>query len=133
ALVGHTPNAEVMAVVKADAYGHGLVPAAQAFMDGGADRLGAAIIEEALELRHAGITAPIMTWLCAPGAAYVDAICSGIELGISTICQLNELRAAAEAADRVARVHLEVDTGMWRGGSTSDEWPAFMAGARSAE
>src|SRR5699024_3313340 len=62
------PRSQVMAVVKGDAYGHGLVPASRAALRGGASWLGAAQIPEALALREAGITAPILTWLYAPGA-----------------------------------------------------------------
>lgn len=133
ALARHARSSEVMAVVKADAYGHGLVPAAKALVDGGADRLGVAVIEEALALRHAGVTVPLLAWLCAPGAAYTDAVYSDVEIGVSTIWQLDELRAAADATDRMAQVHLEVDTGMWRGGATLDEWPALVSAAKSAE
>jgi len=59
-------NAEVLAVVKADGYGHGLVPAAQAAVAGGATWLGTAIVDEAVALRTAGLTVPVLAWLWTP-------------------------------------------------------------------
>ncbi len=133
ALAAHARGAEMMAIVKADAYGHGLVPAARALLDGGAARLGAAVIEEGLELRRAGITAPIFTWLASPGAPYAAAIRADLDLAAYTVAQLDELRRAAHEAGRRARVHLKIDTGMWRGGSTVELWPGLVAAARDAE
>lgn len=132
-LARHAGGSELMAVVKADAYGHGLVPAAQALVAGGATRLGAAVIEEALELRRAGITVPLLAWLAAPGSPQEEAIRAGVDLAAYTVEQLADLREAADRAGQPARVHLKIDTGMWRGGSTVDLWPRLVAAARDAQ
>lgn len=110
---------DLMAVVKADAYGHGLVPVAHAALAGGATSLGVALLEEAITLREAGITAPILAWLVPPGSDYKAAIDHDIELAASSIIALEEI-GAVKSTNR-ARVHLEVDTGMTRGGFLS-EW-----------
>lgn len=132
-LARHARGAELMAVVKADAYGHGLVPAARALVAGGASRLGTAVIEEALELRRAGISVPVLAWLAAPGAPLEAAIRADVDLAAYTLEQLVELRRAADRAGRRVRVHLKIDTGMWRGGSTVTLWPQLVAAARDAE
>ena len=109
----------VMAVVKADAYGHGLVPVAKAALDAGASSLGVALLEEAITLRQAGITAPILAWLVPPGSDFKLAVDNQIELAASSIKALEEI-GAVKSQFR-PRVHLEVDTGMTRGGFL-DEW-----------
>ena len=110
---------DLMAVVKADAYGHGLVPVAHAALAGGANSLGVALLEEAITLREAGITAPILAWLVPPGSDYKMAVDHDIELAASSIIALEEIGAVKST--KRARVHLEVDTGMTRGGFLS-EW-----------
>ena len=110
---------DLMAVVKADAYGHGLVPVAHAALAGGATSLGVALLEEAITLREAGITAPILAWLVPPGSDYKMAVDHDIELAASSIIALEEISAVKST--KRARVHLEVDTGMTRGGFLS-EW-----------
>ena len=110
---------ELMAVVKADAYGHGLIPVARAALAGGATSLGVALLEEAITLRKAGISAPILAWLVPPGSDYKAAVDHNIELAASSIIALDEI-SAVKSANR-PRVHLEVDTGMTRGGFLS-EW-----------
>ena len=110
---------DLMAVVKADAYGHGLVPVAKAALDGGATWLGVALLEEAIALRAAGITAPILAWLVPPGSDFQSAIDKDIDLAVSSIKALDEIRALKSV--KHPRIHLEVDTGMTRGGFLS-EW-----------
>ena len=110
---------DLMAVVKADAYGHGLIPVARAALAGGATSLGVALLEEAITLREAGITAPILAWLVPPGSDYKAAVDHDIELAASSIIALEEI-GAVKSANR-PRVHLEVDTGMTRGGFLT-EW-----------
>jgi alanine racemase len=105
--------------VKADAYGHGLVPVAKAAIDAGADYLGVALLEEAITLRDAGITAPIIAWLVQPGSDFASAIDRDIELGAASIKALTAIQQAATR--KTPRVHLEIDTGMTRGGFL-DEW-----------
>ena len=109
----------VMAVVKADAYGHGLVPVAQAALAAGASSLGVALLEEAITLREAGITAPILAWLVPPGSDFQLAVDNKIELAASSIKALEEIGAVK--SELRPKVHLEVDTGMSRGGFL-DEW-----------
>lgn len=109
----------VMAVVKANAYGHGLVPVAKAALEAGANALGVALLEEAITLRQSGITAPILAWLVPPGADFKLAVDNNIELAASSIIALEQI-GAVKSGHR-PRVHLEVDTGMSRGGFL-DEW-----------
>lgn len=125
--------AQVMAVVKADAYSHGLVPAATAALDGGACRLGVAVLDEAFALRDGGLTAPVLAWLAAPGADYTRAIIQDVDVAAYTCRQLDEITDAARALGVPATVHLKADTGMWRGGATGAAWPELVAAAYRAE
>ncbi|GAA4190384.1 alanine racemase [Gryllotalpicola kribbensis] len=113
-----------IAVVKANAYGHGAVPVARAALAGGADWLGVAVIEEALELRAAGIDAPIVAWLHDPDERFDAAVAAGVSIGVST---LEQLRAVAEAAGRAAAqasVQFKLDTGLSRNGLQRADWNA---------
>jgi alanine racemase len=121
-----TNGALAMGVVKADAYGHGMIPVAKKLEAAGADYLGVADIHEALELREAGIDLPILAWLHAADEKFVSAIDAGIELGIANIDHLQRIEKAAEQLGRVARVHLKVDTGLGRNGASAAEWPAVL-------
>ncbi|PRY15845.1 alanine racemase [Kineococcus rhizosphaerae] len=118
--------AAVMAVVKADAYGHGLVPVARAALAGGATWLGVAHVHEALALRGAGVEADVLAWILTPGTDLLPAVRAGIDVSVSAVWALESLVAAARATGRCARVHLEVDTGMSRGGASPAEWPALL-------
>ena len=118
--------AEVLAVVKADAYGHGLVPSAGAALAGGATWLGVAQLAEALELRRAGVTARILTWLFAPGADVEGALAADIEVTIGSRWSLEAVEAAARSLGRPARVQLKVDTGLGRNGVLTD-WSEVVA------
>lgn len=131
-LRGIAGTAKLMAVLKADGYGHGLVPAARAALRGGADYLGTAVLEEAFALRAAGVDAPIFTWLNAPGSNYLRAIEEDIDLAAYDCAQLEEICHAARQAGRPARVHLKIDTGMWRGGASAEDWPRLCGAARRA-
>lgn len=126
-------SAEVMAVVKADGYGHGLLASAHAAIAGGASWLGVAFIEEALALRAAGITARVLCWLAAPGEQLSTAVLADVDLSASAPWMIDEIVAAARDADAVARVHLKVDTGLSRAGAVLDEWPALVGAALSAQ
>ena len=119
-------GAEVMAVVKADGYGHGLLPVARAALAGGAAWLGVAQLGEALQLRAAGIQAPLLSWLTVPGDAFADAVAQGIDLGVSAGWALEEVAAAARSTGRSARVHLKLDTGLSRNGVTPGHWPDLV-------
>ena len=117
ALAGHAPTAQVMAVVKADAYGHGLVPVAEAAVQGGATWLGTAQVSEALALRAAGVVGPrVLAWLYAPGAPLREAIVADVDVSVAAPWAVAEVVGAARAAGRTARVHLKVDTGLGRNG-----------------
>ena len=119
-------NKPVMAVVKADAYGHGLINSSQAALLGGAQWLGVALLSEAIEIRKAGITAPLLAWLTPPGADFESAIKNDIDLSISSRQQLQEIYAASLRVGLIARVHLKVDTGMSRSGAL-DEFPELVS------
>jgi alanine racemase len=133
ALVDRAGPAAVMAVVKADGYGHGAVPSARAALSAGATWLGVVLVEEALALRAAGITAPVLVLLEPPPGAADLAIAAGVDLGIGTRAGLAECVAAATRAGRPVRVHLKVDTGLARGGATAAEWPTLVADAARAQ
>jgi alanine racemase len=123
----------LMAVVKADGYGHGLVPAARAALAGGADQLGVAVVEEALALRAAGVTAPLLAWLNGPGEDMAAALTADVEVSVNAAWGLAEVVAAARATGRTARLHLKVDTGLSRGGATPEQWPDLVAAAARAQ
>ncbi|BDZ55543.1 alanine racemase [Agromyces marinus] len=125
--------ASVMAVVKADAYGHGAAPVARAALEGGADWLGVADIDEALALRDAGIEAPVLAWLHDPDARYDGAIAQRVDLGVSSIAQLEAMADAAARAGRPANLHLKLDTGLSRNGILRTEWDAAVARAAALE
>jgi alanine racemase len=116
----------VMAVVKADAYGHGLIKSSEAALAGGAQWLGVALLSEAIEIRKAGIAAPLLAWLTPPGTDFESAIKNDIDLSISSIQQLQEIYAASLRVGSIARVHLKVDTGMSRAGAL-DEFPEIVS------
>src|SRR5512142_3208093 len=108
-----------MAVVKADGYGHGIVPGARAALAGGATWLGTATIDEALVLRRAGIDVRTLAWLWTPGEPDTvrAALEADIDLSISSLWQLAIVVSAARESGRVARVHLKIDTGLSRNGA----------------
>ncbi|GAA3632987.1 alanine racemase [Microbacterium awajiense] len=125
-------DSELIAVVKADGYGHGAVRAAVAALAGGASRLGVADIDEALALRRAGVDAPIVAWLHAPGASFAESARAGIELGVSSFDQLLQAAAAA-SADRAVGVHLKLETGLGRNGIAPEDAPLIFAEAARLE
>ena len=125
-------GSEIIAVVKADGYGHGAVRSALAALAGGASRLGVSDITEALALRHAGIDAPIVAWLHAAGADFAEAAARGIELGISSLDQLQKAAAAA-SADRPVGVHLKLETGLSRNGIAPEDYRVVFAEAARLE
>jgi len=120
--------AKVMAVVKADAYGHGAVPVARAAMEAGASWLGVAHISEALALRAAGIDAPMLAWLHTTESNFGAAVAAGVDIGCSG-WELGRIVAAAREQERPARVHLKVDTGLGRNGVTLEGWDTLVGEA----
>lgn len=126
-------RSRVMAVVKADGFGLGAEAVARAALAGGAGELGVATCDEALALRDAGITAPILVWMLHPGAPLGEALTRDITLSCPSTHLLELVAAAAEEAGVRARVELEVETGMHRSGCPEPEWSALFAAALSAQ
>jgi alanine racemase len=126
-------GAQMMTVVKADGYGHGMVEVARAARQAGADWLGVAVIDEALALRAAGDTGPVLCWLAVPGEDYAPPVEAGIDLTAYTVAEVDEIAGAARDLGVRARVQLKVDTGLSRGGSTAALWPDLVRAAAAAE
>ena len=128
-------GAGLMAVVKANAYGHGLVPVARAAMASGATYLGAAQLSEALDLA-AGLghdRVPIMSWIFADQTPFEPALEVGIELGVSSLPTLGKVVAAAQATGQTGTVHLKLDSGLGRSGAPVSQWEELVRGALAAE
>ncbi|MET4003135.1 alanine racemase [Arthrobacter sp. UYCu511] len=120
--------AQFMAVVKADAYGHGALQVARTAVAAGVQWLGTAHVSEALALRAAGLTVPILAWLHTPDTDFAAAIAQNIDLGCSG-WELEHIVGAARTLGRPARIHLKIDTGLGRNGSTLANWPGFVGAA----
>lgn len=114
-------SAKLLAVVKADAYGHGLVEVGLAAEKSGADWLGVALLEEAIKLRTHGVQSPILAWLVSPGSDFKSAVDHDIDIAVASIAAFNEIAALPNRP----RIHIELDTGMTRGGFL-DEWQEFL-------
>ena len=127
----HNPVGELMAVVKADGYGHGAVPAARAALRGGAGQLGVATPTEALELRAAGIDAPLLAWLWPAGEDVARRRGAGVDLGVSSLAHLDAVLARAVAGVRRA-IHLKIDTGLGRNGVGPAELGGVLAALAAA-
>ena len=120
---------DAMVIVKANGYGHGAVEAARAALAGGATWLGVADLDEAHDLRVAGIHAPLLAWLHDPEADFASAVEAGIDVGVSSSAQLEALAAVPGRAE----VQLKVDTGLGRNGATLESWPSLVADAAAHE
>lgn len=118
-------DSEILAVVKADAYGHGLIPVARTAIKSGATWLGTALLEEALVLRKAGVEVPIIAWLTPPGDIFASALKENIDLSVSSVSLFQEILEVGSQMGIKPRLHFEIDTGMRRGGILS-EWAAFL-------
>jgi alanine racemase len=125
-------DAAVMAVVKADGYGHGMVASARAAVAGGANWLGVAFAEEALALRAAGIDVPILSWLSAPTDDLESLVAADVDISVSAPWALDQVVAAVERAGRPGHVHLKADTGLGRAGATRADWPDLVTAAAKA-
>lgn len=132
-LRAHAPGAAFMAVVKADAYGHGMVPCARAAIEAGATWVGTATPDEALALRAAGIQGRLMCWLWTPGGPWREGVEADLDMAVSGLWALREVSAAARAVGRTARVQLKADTGLGRNGCMPADWPELVSQARQAE
>jgi alanine racemase len=119
-----------LAVVKADGYGHGLLPVAKSALSAGASWLGVALLEEARALRQGGISAPIIAWLTPITDDFESAINEDIDIAIPSLDHLEVITNAARSLGKCARVHLEVDTGMSRGGALY-EWSELLGSAKN--
>jgi alanine racemase len=124
-------GAATMAVVKADGYGHGAVPVARTALNSGASWLGVASVDEALALRAAGITAPVLSWLHTPFEHFGPALAADVDLSVSSQRELAEVVKAA--SQHAARVHLKIDTGLSRNGCVPGEWPDLVKAAAAAQ
>ncbi|GAA2965427.1 alanine racemase [Actinokineospora diospyrosa] len=124
-LVERAGGADAMAVVKADGYGHGAVRVAKAALEAGVSWLGSCSLDEALTLREAGITAPILSWLDGPDCDMSAAVDERIDIGVSSVEQLRPLSGA--------RVHLKVDTGLSRNGCPLESWPDLVRAAAASD
>src|SRR3712207_5255773 len=122
-------GAATMAVVKADGYGHGAADVAAAALQAGACALGVCSIDEALALRQAGIEAPVLAWLQAPGDDLASGLAAGVDLGVYSTGQLDAVAADVVITRRAARVHLKVDTGLTRGGADRSQWANLISAA----
>ncbi|WP_331272827.1 alanine racemase [Motilibacter deserti] len=123
----------LMAVVKADGFGHGAAAVARTSLANGASALGVTSVQEALDLRTAGVGAPLLSWLNPVDAAFDDALVADVELGVPGHAHLAAVAAAAARTRRRVRVHLHVDVGMARDGASVTEWGGLCAAARAAE
>lgn len=123
----------MMTVVKADAYGHGMVEVARAARAAGADWLGVATPAEALALRAAGDTGPLLCWLTMPGEDLSALVAAGVDVTAYSPAEVSGVVAAARAVGRPARLQLKIDTGLHRGGASPQDWGALVAAAASAE
>jgi alanine racemase len=115
-------DAAVMAVVKADGYGHGMLPSARAALDGGASWLGVAFVDEAVTLRTAGIDVPVLAWLLSPHSDLRPAAEYSVDVSISSEWALDLAATAARESGRSVRVHLKADTGLGRAGAMPEHW-----------
>jgi alanine racemase len=127
------PTAALLAVVKANAYGHGMAACARAAREADAAWLGVASVDEALELRSYGDTGPVLCWLNAPGADYAAAIDANIEITASSADQLREIASASVGLPQPARVQLKVDTGLSRNGAYGSQWPELVEAAATEQ
>ena len=124
-------GSQVMAVVKAGGYGHGMVPAARAALAGGASWLGVADLAEAVALRQAGITAPLLCLMAFGDPA--EAIRHDVDLTAGSVAVAVAVAVAADRLGVQARLHLEADTGLSRGGATPADWPGVVQAALDAQ
>ncbi|MET3961821.1 alanine racemase [Marmoricola sp. OAE513] len=127
-----TPG-ELMAVVKADGFGHGAADVARTALAHGASQLGVTAIAEGLALRAAGLSAPVLSWLNPVDADWAAAIGADLDVAVPSRDHLDALAHAAAQIGGRARVHLHLDAGMARDGASPSEWAALCRAARRAE
>ncbi|MCH9667897.1 MAG: alanine racemase [Actinomycetia bacterium] len=123
----HAGSAAVMAVVKADGYGHGATPVARAALAAGAAELGVATLDEALALRRDGITGPVLAWLHTPHTDFAPALRADVEVAVSSEREVDDVVAAARRTGHTATVTIKADTGLNRNGVGEADYPAVLA------
>ncbi len=136
ALLNAATSAEIMAVVKADGYGHGAVESARAALEGGATWLGVCTLEEAAQIRAAGgplEVAPMLAWLWLPGQPVEAAIRQRVDLGVSSSAQLAAVIEGARSSGLPAGTHMKIDTGLSRGGAAATDWISLLEEAARAQ
>jgi alanine racemase len=126
-------HGQLMVVVKADGYGHGMVPVARAARSAGAEWLGVATCAEALALRASGDAGRVLCWLAAPGTDFAPVVEADIDVTASSLDQLEEIVRAAREVGVIARVQLKVDTGLSRNGAPRSDWLGLVSAARAAQ
>ncbi len=129
----HVTESKLMVVVKADGYGHGMLACAREARAAGADWLGVATPAEALALRDAGDAGPMLAWLYGPDEDLTDLVAADVDVSVQSLDQLSRLAAAAATAERRARIHLKIDTGLSRNGASPQTWPDVCAAAAEGE
>ena len=125
--------AEVMVVVKADGYGHGMLACAREARAAGAAWLGVATPAEALALRETGDGGRVLAWLYGPDEDLTPLVAADVDVSAQSADQLSRLAAASATAACRARVHLKIDTGLSRNGAAAADWPEICAAAAEAE
>ncbi|SEH92480.1 alanine racemase [Mycolicibacterium rutilum] len=125
-------GADVMAVVKADGYGHGAAQVGRAALAAGAAELGVATVTEALALRRDGITAPLLAWLHPPGTDFAPAVSADVQIAVSSVRQFGELLDGVRRAGRPATVTVKADTGLSRNGVGAADFPELVAAIKRA-
>lgn len=123
----------VMAVVKADGFGHGAVAVARTALEHGASWLGVTTADEAHQVRDAGLRTPLLSWLNPATADWTDLLRRRVDLAVPGLAHLDAIRAAASRLDRPARVHLQADVGLARDGAAPAEWERLCHQAYAAE
>lgn len=132
-LLAERAGTGLMAVVKADGFGHGAVAVARTALRSGASWLGVTSIDEALALRSAGLGAPVLSWLNPVDADFGTAIAREVDLAVPGREHLAAVVASARRTGRPARIHLHLDVGMARDGAPPTGWAALCAAAARAE
>lgn len=126
-------SAQVIAVVKADAFGHGIIEVSKKLESINVDMLATADIDEALEIRSAGIKAPLLAWLHGSTSDFESALENDVQLGVSNVFELEKIATAAKQTGRKAKLHFKIDTGLGRNGSSVEKWPELITRAVELE
>jgi alanine racemase len=132
-LLAERATGALMAVVKADGFGHGAVAVARTALANGATSLGVTSIDEAMQLRDAGLVAPVLSWLNPLDADFASAVVSDIDVAVPSVEHLAAVTAAAARVGLVAAIHLHADTGLARDGAAPDDWLRLCILAREAQ